>query len=134
MISRSYQQFAIVAADSAQQLTDQLNEKLRELRDKSPTVTFEGMIARIQYTECERVPESLAEEYEMQGVELTCEDCPYFCPTLKADGTIDGRAKWGGCHLMKDGRTDKRSRACDKLFQKLNNGEIKLCVIEDDNN
>ena len=53
MISRSSQQFAIVAADSAQQLTDQLNEKLRELRDKSPTVTFDGMIARIQYTESE---------------------------------------------------------------------------------
>lgn len=128
MISRSYQQYAIVAADSAQQLTDQLNAKLIELRDKNPTVTFEGMIARIQYTESERIPETLAEEYELQGVELTCEDCPYFCPATKADGTIDRRAKWGGCHLSEYGSTDKRSRACEKLFEKLNKGEVKLCV------
>jgi hypothetical protein len=128
MISRSYQQFAIVAADSAQQLTDQLNEKLRELRDKSPTVTFEGMIARIQYTESERVPETLAEEYELQGVRLTCGDCPFFCPALKADGTVDLRAKWGGCPFAEYKKTDRRSRACDKLFQALNDGRVKLCV------
>ena len=131
MISRSYQQFAIVAADSAQQLTDQLNEKLKELRDKSPTVTFEGMIARIQYMESERVPETLEEEYELQGVQLTCEDCPFFCPTIKADGTRDLRAKWGGCHLSEYGRTDKRARACEKLFQGLSDGRVKLCVEED---
>lgn len=47
MRSRSYQQYAIVAADSAQTLTEQLNAKLIELRDKNPTVTFEGLIARI---------------------------------------------------------------------------------------
>ena len=37
----SFQQFAIVAADSAQQLSEQLNEKLYELRTKRPQVTFE---------------------------------------------------------------------------------------------
>ena len=82
MKRESFQQFAIVAADSAQTLTELLNVKLRELRGKNPTVTFEGMIARIQYTESEQVPESLAEEYEAQGVKLTCQDCPYFCPTV----------------------------------------------------
>ena len=128
MISRSYQQFAIVAADSAQQLTDQLNEKLRELRDKSPTVTFEGLIARIQYEESEQIPETLAEEYEVQGVNLTCEDCPYFCPAIKADGTRDLRAKWGGCHLTEGGIVKKSSRACDELFHRLTSGEVRLCV------
>lgn len=131
MISRSYQQFAIVAADSAQQLTDQLNDKLRELRDKRPTVTFEGMIARIQYTESERVPETLEDEYELQGVQLTCEDCPYFCPTIKADGTRDLRAKWGGCPFAEYKKTMRGSRACDELFQRLNDGRVKLCVEED---
>ena len=74
MISRSYTQFAIVAADSAQTLTEQLNAELLRLKDKNPTVTFEGMIARIQYTEREEVPESLAEEYEAQGVRLQCQE------------------------------------------------------------
>lgn len=128
MISRSYQQFAIVAADSAQTLTERLNVKLIELRDKNPTVTFEGMIARIKYEEREEIPESLAEEYEAQGIRLTCGDCPYFCPTIKADGTIDQRSKWGGCHVTELGRTSKCSRACDRLYRMLNNGEVRICL------
>ena len=128
MLSRSYQQYAIVAADSAQTLTELLNAKLLELKDKNPTVTFEGMIARIQYTESEQIPESISEEYEAQGVRLTCQDCPYFCPTIKADGTIDQRSKWGSCPLSEYGRTRKGSSVCDTLFQKLNNGEVRLCV------
>ena len=128
MISRSYQQFAIVAADSAQTLSDELNAKLFELRDKSPTVTFEGMIARIQYTESEQVPESIAEEYELRGVNITCGDCPLFVPALKADGTQDLRANWGGCPVAEYKRTSRRSRACDTLFQMINDGRVKLCV------
>lgn len=130
MISRSYQQYAIVAADSAQQLTDQLNAELIRLRDKKPKVTFEGLIARIQYEEDELIPETLAEEYEAQGVHLTCEDCPYFCPMIKADGTRDLRAKWGGCHLKEDGMAKRTSRVCDKLFEKMNSGEVRLCATE----
>ena len=128
MIRNSYQQFAIVAADSAQSLTDQLNAKLRELKDKNPTVTFEGLIARIQYMEHEDVPESLSEEYAMKGVRLTCQDCPFFLPMLKADGTEDHRAKWGGCPFTEYKRTSKCSGACDKLFEMLNNGEVRLCL------
>ena len=128
MRSRSYQQYAIVAADSAQTLTEQLNAKLIELRDKNPTVTFEGLIARIQYVECEQIPESLAEEYEAQGVRLTCQDCPFFVPAYKADGTEDKRAKWGGCPFTEFKRTSKESNVCDKLFQMMNDGRVKLCV------
>jgi len=128
MISKSYQQYAIVAADSAQTLTEMLNAKLVELADKNPTVTFEGMIARIKYEERKNIPECLAEEYEAQGVRLTCEDCPMFVPTHKADGTIDQRAKWGGCPYNEHKRTSKCSRACDKLFEMLNSGEVQICL------
>lgn len=130
MISRSYQQYAIVAADSAQRLTEELNAELLRLKDKNPTVTFEGMIARIQYTESESVPESLAEEYEAQGVRLQCQDCPFFTPTLKADGTEDKRAKWGWCPFAEFKRTSGTSPACEKLFEMLNDGRVKLCVTE----
>lgn len=50
MRRESFQQFAIVAADSAQQLTEQLNAKLFELRNRRPQVTFDGLIARISYS------------------------------------------------------------------------------------
>ena len=58
---QSYQQFAIVSGDSAQSLTEQLNAKLRELKDKDPVVTFEGLIARISYVEREEKPEDMDE-------------------------------------------------------------------------
>lgn len=128
MKRESYQQFAIVAADSAQLLTEQLNAKLRELRDKRPTVTFEGLIARIQYEETETGPESLEDEYTLQGVRLTCQDCPYYEPILKANGEIDGRMKYGNCPYSEIGRAFRDSRACEVLYQKLNNGEVRLCL------
>ena len=128
MISRSYQQYCIVQGDTAQALTDQLNAKLIELNGKQPTVTFEGLIARIQYTESEEVPESLADEYQLQGVRLRCEDCPMFVPMLKADGTEDHRAKKGGCPLSEFKYTWRDSMACDILFQMINEGRIELCL------
>ena len=126
----SYQQFAIVAADSAQTLTDQLNAKMIELKDKSPTVTFEGMIARISYTETYNIPESAADEYELEGVQLTCEDCPYFTPILKADGSEDKRIKWGDCPFCEYGRTSRKSRPCKLLYQRINSGEVRLCLAD----
>jgi len=124
----SYQQFAIVTADSAQTLTDQLNAKLIELADKSPTVTFEGMIARISYTVSRKTLETLGDEYEERGVRLSCQDCPLYEPILKADGTIDQRIKWGNCPEALYGRTCRDAAACEKLFQMMNSGEVKLCL------
>lgn len=128
----SYQQFAIVNGDSAQQLTDRLNEKLYELRKKQPTVTFEGLIARISYTEDERIFEDVSDEYEAAGIKLTCQMCPLFHPVLKSDGTIDKRAKWGGCEYspLGYGQTSRESRACNRLFEMINSGEVKLCLAD----
>lgn len=125
---KSYEQFAIVVGDSAQTLTEELNRKLIELADKKPTVTFEGLIARISYTVTDTEPENVVEDYEARGVHLTCQDCPLFVPMTKADGSIDRRAKWGGCKLLADELTSRDSRACDKLFKMLNNGEVQLCL------
>lgn len=132
MKNERFQQFAIVSADSAQLLTEQLNEKLRELKDKNPTVTFEGMIARISYTENVTVPEGLDDEYEQAGIRLTCSRCPLFQPTRKSDGTIDKRAKWGGCEYspLGFGQTSKTTRACNRLYEMINNEEVTLCLAE----
>ena len=72
MREQSYQQYAIVQANSAITLTDLLNSKLRELKDKDPIVTFDGLTARIQYTERIDVPEDLEDEYRLKGVSLKC--------------------------------------------------------------
>ena len=132
MRRESFQQFAIVAADSAQSLTEQLNAKLRELSSKRPQVTFEGLIARISYTEDATFFEELSDEYEEVGIKLSWQDCPMFEPVRKMDGTIDKRAKWGGCEYspLGYGQTTKQSKACSRLFEMINSGEVKLCLAE----
>lgn len=128
MKSESYQQFAIVAADSAQLLTEQLNAKLYDLRKKKPAVTFEGLIARISWFETETEAESIAEEYAIKGVSLVCGDCPFFEPTIKADGTEDKRTKTGACQYAEFGYTYKTTPACDRLFEMINSKEVRLCL------
>lgn len=127
---KNYEQFAIVAGDSAQTLTEELNRKLIELSDKRPTVTFEGLIARISYTVTVKEPENIAEEYQSRGVDLTCQDCPFFEPKMNQDGTVDRRAKWGECNALEcdDVMIHRDSPACEILFRKLNDGEVRLCL------
>ena len=126
-MSASYQKFAIVQADSAQSLTDQLNEQLYRLRDKHPVVTFEGMIARICYDETDYDPNPIEEEAK---IEIFCQDCPYFQPLLKADGTIDKRSRLGDCPYTKYKRTYRNSKPCEKLINDINSGEVKLCLAD----
>lgn len=124
----SYQQFAIVQGDSAQQLTERLNSKLYELRDKEPTVTFEGLIARISYMQTDFEEE---QKQERHGLNLMCRDCPMFEPTLKRDGTEDKRTEIGTCRFATDGYTTKRSTACNRLYQMIDEREVKICFRED---
>lgn len=130
MRCESYQQFAIVQGNSAQDLTEKLNAKLRELKTCFPKVEFDGLIARISYVESVYIVEELSDEYELEGVRLTCQDCPYFEPILKRDGTKDKRVRWGDCPHAHYGRTARDSRVCSRLFEKLNSGEVRLCLAE----
>jgi len=130
MIQEAFQQFAIVQGDSAQQLSERLNEELFRLRHKFPEVSFEGMIARISYTEHTNAPEDTADEYELRGVHLTCQDCPFFQPHQKKDGSEDLRAKKGKCDFAQYGSTNRDMRACAHLFDMLNRGEVRLCLAE----
>ena len=130
MRQESYQQFAIVTADTAQQLSEQLNEKLYELRAKRPQVTFEGLIARISYSESVSIPEDLVDQYELAGVRLRCGACPFFQPRLNMDGSEDKRAKWGACPCASYGQTSRTSMVCNRLFEMLNSGEVKLCLAK----
>ena len=124
----TFAQFAIVQANTAAALTTKLNEELYRLRSKNPQVTFEGLTARIMYEEHEEVPENLQDEYQAIGVGFTCEDCPMFCPQLKADGTPDRRAKIGSCPRSDSGTTFRSSPACEWLYAMIRNGEVKLCL------
>jgi hypothetical protein len=131
MRSERFQQFAIVMGDSAQSLTEQLNAKLIELKDKDPVVTFEGLIARISYIERHEEPEDIAEAFQLKGAGFHCEQCPFYQPVLKRDGSKDERIKYGMCPNAKYGKAFGSSGACEKLYQMFMNGEVKLCLAEE---
>ena len=125
----SYQQFAIVQGDTAEQLTDRLNAKLYELRYKDPAVSFDGLIARISYYEKDPINESPA-SFKNFGINFKCKECPYFEPLRKRDGTPDRRTSFGLCRFAPEGQTIGSARACDKLYEMIIDREVKLCLAD----
>lgn len=128
MKEQQFQQFAIVQGNTASDLTDKLNSKLLELKDKEPTVEFDGLTARIRYFESVSVPEDLADEYKMHGLDLKCSVCPFFEPMEKGDGTVDERTKRGKCPCAKYGIAFSDGAVCDNFFRMLNDGGFELCL------
>ena len=128
-----YEQFAIVHADSASLFNQQLNEEIRRLKDNSPVVHFSESIpfyAQIKYIVDEETPETVAEASAVEGVSFVCAQCPYFKAPTKDDGTPDRRCKFGDCEHTELGRTLKASPACDKLYQLIKEGDVKLCFMD----
>ena len=129
----SYEQFAIVKTDSASLFEKQLNERVFELRDNFPEVIFSANIplyAQIKYRVDTQVPESISDEYEMVGARFTCAQCPYFQPMLKKDGEEDPRYKYGDCPHNELGRVFKTEPACDRLYEAIHEGSVKLCFTK----
>jgi hypothetical protein len=128
-----YEQFAIVHADSASLFQKQLNEEIFRLRDNDPVVKFSESIpfyAQIKYSVDNTTPEKISEEYELQGVQFVCAQCPFFKAPLKEDGTEDKRCKYGDCEHTDLGRTFRNTLACDKLYELIAEGGVKLCFTE----
>lgn len=133
MRSSCYDQFAIVASDSAVSFTQQLNETIYRLKGNNPVVKFSESIpfyAQIKYSVNENIPETVAEASEMEGVSFVCGQCPYFKAPLKDDGTPDKRCKYGDCEHTELGRTLKMQPACDRLYQLIKEGDVTICFME----
>lgn len=130
----SYEQFAIVANDSAPLFQEQLNAETRRLRDNNPSVHFSEstspFYARIKYVVNEETPETIAEASAVEDVSFVCLQCPYFKPVLKEDGTVDKRVKWGDCEHAEFGRTYKTTPACERLYELIKEGDVKLCFMD----
>ena len=129
----SYEQFAIVSADSAPLFNQQLNEEIRRLKDNSPVVHFSESIpfyAQIKYIIDEEAPETIAEASAVEGVSFVCAQCPYFKAPLKDDGTEDKRCKYGDCEHTELGRTFKSTPACEKLYELIAEGGVRICFTD----
>lgn len=128
-----YEQFATVHEDSASLFDARLNEKVRELHGLNPKVKFSEQIpfyAHISYMVTDDIPETLADASVLNGVSFVCAQCPFFNPAVKDDGKPDKRCKWGSCEHAELHRTYKTSAACDKLYELIREGDVKLCFME----
>lgn len=129
----SYDQFAIVHADSASLFNEELNAQIYRLKDHNPVVKFSESIpfyAQIKYRVNENTPETVSEASEIEGVHFVCAQCPYFTAPKKDDGTTDRRCKWGECPHAELGRVSKTAPACDRLFDAIKGGDVKLCFTD----
>lgn len=133
MRNRSVKQFAIVQGDSAQSFTKALNEKLIELEGRDVSIDFyENFLgARIYWNEkIGEAPDCIEEEYEMIGAGFKCRQCPMYQVPLKADGSEDGRTKFGKCILKGYARVCGTQRACEKLYDMIQSEEVQLCLAD----
>lgn len=129
----AYQQFATIHEDSASLFDARLNAKVYELRAFNPKVVFSERIplyAHIIYTVTEDVPENIAEASAVEGVSFVCGMCPYFKAPRKDDGTADKRCKYGDCEHTELGRTLKMAPACEKLYEPIKEGDVKICFMD----
>lgn len=132
MRSSSYDQFAIVQADSATLFEQELNEAIRRLKDYNPVVKFSESIpfyAYVKYRVNENIPETISEASEIEGVRFVCAQCPYFNPVLREDGEVDKRVKYGDCEYAELGRVLRKAPACDRCYEAIKEGSVKLCFM-----
>ena len=127
MKAQSIQQFAIVQSDSAAAFEEELNARLMDLSETNAKVSFDGLTAYVSYIKTVRIPETLADAYELNGACFHCEDCPEFQAMLKANGTEDTRLKYGECQYAEMRRTRRDAPACDMLYKLIRDGRIGLC-------
>lgn len=81
---------------------------------------YEPMCVHFVYKYIEQVPETVAEEYELQGIKYYCTDCPYL------QKGHDGRYKSKGCKYSKYGAVKDYTPACELFYKELMTGKIKV--------
>ena len=132
MKNSTYKQFLTIRSTTTEDFNEKLNNVMKELMYKSPEVTFterdDYLIAHIAYTEKINIPETIGDQYELQDIRFTCDQCPAFKPIRNKDGSINKSCKYGDCQHAEFGRTNKNSTACEWLYQMLYSGYIGLTM------
>lgn len=95
-----------------QQASETITENVELVWDAAP------MTVHFIYDEVVKIPETLAEKFELDGLQYYCKDCPNF---VKGKNR---KYKGQGCTLV-DGRVDF-SPACELFYRELMDGKIKL--------
>ena len=126
MRNRKIEQYSFISSEE-KEYEEKLNNRIRELIDKDPKVSFTAEGARICYTELIEPEEVPVTE---KGCTFTCGECPMFEPRKKKDGTPDYRSKYGDCEYAEMHRTWKTNTACEALYLAIKNGDVWLTRVE----
>ena len=118
MITKTKLREKTVSAKSAEEF-DRLFEKQSELIGDDYELQWDSMPLTVHfiYKETVRIPETVADEYEMRGERYYCKDCPYF------GKHADGRRRNGGCKYSEHEVVDY-TPACELFYKRYAKGEI----------
>ena len=110
--------YKIIYDRSASVFEKKLNTAIEDLEDHDLDITISdkrtsGFLAYIVYSENHKIPENVADEMEIRGLQIKCRDCPY----LKR--SADSRRKKFKCDHAPHGITFVDSPACNRFYEEL---------------
>lgn len=85
----------VIESTNALDFQNNFNRTISDLIDTGVEYTTETHIFETKYTaifNCKiilRIPETIKDEYELQGIIRTCEDCPYYVKKTRFKGGCD---------------------------------------------
>lgn len=99
---------------------DKRFEKVSEEMDDNVELVWDAapMCVHFIYEETVKIPETLAEQFELDGLQRYCKDCPHFIPGKNRS------YRGQGCSLV-DNRVEY-SPACELFYHEVVDGKIKL--------
>ena len=115
---------AIVEAPNAALFEAELNRRLDELEEYSPRLEIEHHqphTAYIFYTLKKYIPETIADEFHLKGINYKCSDCGYCKPILNKDGSVNQNSKYATCSKAERKRIAIDFDACDTFYFELVN-------------
>lgn len=123
MLYREHKRLKVVYSDNPKEFESEFNAAMDALSGCEPTFKIDenktAFCAYITYTETERIPDRVADEYHAMGVYYLCKNCPLH------ELTTDGRVKRVKCDCSDLGFTHLEHEACEVFYRRLKFGEIK---------
>lgn len=97
------------------------NKEMKRQARLRPTYERDGNRFLIYIKNIERVPESLAEEKELEGCDHRCIECSHCERRRNEDGQYDLRTVWGFC-TKKGHKTKLSGSVCDVFYKEGQDG------------
>lgn len=119
----STKKIRVVKSYDPQQFEEEFNQAMDELKDLRPEIEFnhaQGLCAYIIYQESNETPETVEDEFLLEGITYFCYQCPYL------ERGSDKRRKTWPCKYDEYGSSRTDSMACEMIYKMVKQGKMKL--------